>query len=484
ALRYGAPSARGPTPQATVAAPKPAVPVQDKSVAVLPFADMSEKRDQEYFSDGLSEELIDRLTRSPNLRVIARTSAFAFKGKHEDIRSIASQLGVAYLLQGSVRKSGEVLRISAQLVRAADGEQLWSQTYERGLADIFKVQDEIATAVAGSLEAVLVGRSAQRAARAPHVDAYNLVLQGEVYTNGPFERDAERAEVSFKKAAALDPGYALPWVKLAQLYMRQAYLSWIPKQEGNARARQAIETALRIDPESMAAHAARFRYAVRVDYQWTDARATLDRMRTIDPRDALLLPECEATFASITGALEEAIKIQRQIVVRDPLNAAAIGTLGSYLLHGDRLEESLAMFQRELRMNPHAIGSRGLIGVDLALLGAGEEALAEIARERHAGYRLWALSIAHWTLGHAEASDAALAELKKSPASNAYYVGQLYALRGSKNPAFEWLNRGCAEHQSGCETLKIDRFLRTLRDDPRYKALLAKLKLDGPLATQ
>jgi tetratricopeptide (TPR) repeat protein len=331
-----------------------------------------------------------------------------------------------------------------------------------------------------------VGSSSQRAIKAPNVEAYNLVLQGDVYTNGPFERDAERAEVSYKKAAALDPGYALPWVKLAQLTMRQAYLSWIPKAEGNARARQAIETALRIDPDSMAAHAARFRYAVRVDFNWADARAALDRMRTIDPREALLLPECEATFASVTGHLDEAIKIQRQIVVRDPLNAAAIGTLASYLLHGDRLEESLVMFQRELRMNPHAIGSRGLIGVDLALLGRGEDALAEIAKERHAGYRLWALSIAHWTLGHPAESDAALAELKKSPGSNAYYVGQLYAMRGTKNLALEWLSRACVERQSGCETLKIDRFLRTVRDDARYKALLARLKLDGdrPLSTQ
>jgi len=487
ALRYGAPSARGPMPQATTASPNPAAPpLEDKSIAVLPFVDMSERRDQEYFSDGLSEQLIERLAHSPNLRVIARTSAFAFKGKNEDIRSIGSQLGVAYVLQGSVRKSGEVLRIGAQLVRAADGSHLWSQTYDRDLADIFKVQDEIAAAVARSLEAVLVGRPTQRAITASHIEAYNLVLQGDVYSNGPFERDAERAEVSFKKAAALDPAYALPWVKLAQLYMRQAYLSWIPKHEGNAQARRAIEAALRIDPESMAAHAARFQYAVRVDFQWADARAELDRMRTIDARDALLLPQCEASFASVTGNLEEAIKIQRQIVERDPLNAAAIGTLASYLLHGDRLEESLAMLRRELRMNPHAIASRGLIGVNLALLGRGEQALDEIARERHAGYRLWALSIAHWTLGHTAESDAALAELKKSPASNAYYVGQLYAMRGKKNPAFEWLTRACVERQSGCETLKIDRFLRNLRDDPRYRALLAKLKLDGdrPLATR
>jgi TolB-like protein len=267
ALSYGPKSASGPTAAATVAPPAvPTVPAEDKSVAVLPFADMSEKHDQEHFSDGLSEELIDRLARSPNLRVIARTSAFAFKGKNEDVRSIAAKLGVAYVLQGSVRKSADVLRVTAQLVRASDGNHLWSQTYDRNLADVFKVQDEIAEAVARALEAVLADRQLHAAIKTPNVEAYNLVLQGDVYSNGPFERDAERAEVSFKKAAALDPGYALPWVKLGLLAMRQAYLSWIPKKEGYAQARQAIETALRIDPHSMAAHAARFRYLVRVEF--------------------------------------------------------------------------------------------------------------------------------------------------------------------------------------------------------------------------
>jgi tetratricopeptide (TPR) repeat protein len=198
--------------------------------------------------------------------------------------------------------------------------------------------------------------------------------------------------------------------------------------------------------------------------------------------DALLLPECEAHFANVNGRLDEAIKIQREIVHRDPLNPAAIGTLANYLLHGDRLEESLALFRQELQMNPHAIGSHGLIGVGLALLGRGEDALAEIARERHKGYRVWAQSIAQWTLGNQRESDAALMEIKQSPGTNAYYLAQLYAVRGQKNPALDWLGRACVEHQSGCEGLKSDRFLRNLRDQPRYKALLVKLKLNADKA--
>jgi tetratricopeptide (TPR) repeat protein len=398
------------------------------------------------------------------------------------VRTVASRLQVAYLLVGSVRKSGDVLRIGAQLMRAADGQQLWSQTYDRRIADIFQVQGEIAGAVARSLEAVLVGRG-HGAAVAPNVDAYNLVLQGDVYSNGPLQRDAERAEVAFKRAAELDPTYALPWAKLALLYLRQADWSAMPKEDAHARARAAIDSALRIDADSMAAHAARFRYLSRVEFRWADARAELDRMRALDPRDPVLLPECEAAFASVSGNLSEAIKIQQQIVERDPLNAGALGTLAFYLLQDDRFQDSIALLRRELQLNPHGIGSRALVGVNLALLGRGEDALAEIEREPHKVYRQWAVGIAHWTLGNHKASDAALNELKKAPATNAYYVAQLYAARGQKAQTFEWLNKACAERQSGCEVLQIDRFLRNWRDEPRYRALLAKLKLTRDAST-
>jgi serine/threonine-protein kinase len=386
------------------------------------------------------------------------------------------------VVAGTVRKSGTALRVTAQLVRASDASIVWSQTYDRTLADTFKVQDEIAGTVAHALAAVL-DRDAVRVAREPNVEAYALVLQGDVYTNGPFKRDAERAEVLFKKAIALDPGYALPWVRLGLLYMKQARLAWMPKDEGNAQARRAIDTALQIDPVLMAAHAARFRYLVRVDHQWADARVELNRMRAIDINDAVL-PDCEAYFASVTGKLDEAITIQRQIVERDPLNSAAVGTLAFYLLQADRFEESLVFFRRELEMNPHAIENQSLMGVALALLGRSKEALAVIDAEPHEGYRLWALSIAHWVAGRHDQSDATLKSLtERFPQASAYYIAQLYALREKKTPAFDWLNRACSERQTGCELVRIDRFFRGLHDDPRYKALLARMKLDGDLTT-
>ncbi|MCC7287295.1 MAG: serine/threonine protein kinase [Burkholderiaceae bacterium] len=318
-----------------------------------------------------------------------------------------------------------------------------------------------------------------RGTRRPDPEAYNLVLQGDVYGNGPLERDAQRAEVSYRKAIALDPGYALPWVRLGQLYLRQTDPPWQPPGQRQALARQAIDKALEIEPDSMAAHAARFHYLVRVEHAWAAARAALDRMRAIDPHDALLLPECEASFASVAGNLTEAIKIQGQIAHRAPLNAAAIGTLAFYLLHDDRFDESLALLRQELRLNPHASRNHALAGVALALLRRADDALAEVALERDRRDRLWAQAIVQWLGGRREESDGALAELKRSPQRNAYAVAQVHALRGQKGAALDWLGRACGERQGGCEALKSDRFLRGLHDEPRYRALLATLKLSG-----
>jgi serine/threonine protein kinase len=310
-------------------------------------------------------------------------------------------------------------------------------------------------------------------------EARDLIAQGDVYANGPFERDAQRAEVAFRKAAALVPDDALPWAMLAHLHLKRAAVSPGTRAEKHAMAREAIETALQIDPRSMAAHAAAFLHAVRATHRWDDARAELDRMRMIDASDEAWLPACEARMAGVIGRLDEAVRIQKRIVERDPTNAAAAAALASYLFDSGRIEESMALSLRELQLSPHAAGTPGLIGVDLALLGKGELALAAIAKEADPVVRLWALSVAHWASGRRDESEAALAELRNYPRGNAYAIAQLYAFRGERDPAFEWLRRACLERQGGCENLKADRFLRSLRGDPRHRALLAAMKLDA-----
>ena len=347
---------------------------------------------------------------------------------------------------------------------------------------VLQWKDLAAPVTASQLADASGAASASRDGASPrHSEAQALMQEGDVYANGPFERDAQRAEISFRKAAALAPDDALPWAKLALLHLKHAAWSPSTRDERLPLAREAIETALRIDPDSMAAHAARFRYAVQVEHRWGDARGELDRMRMIDAKDAAWLPACEAHLAAVVGRLDEAISIQRQVVQRDPLDSSALAALAFYFFQSDRFDETLAASHLELEVNPHAVGTHALMGVSLALQGKGEQGLAVIAREGQPAARLWALSLAYWTLGRRDESNAALNELRRHPKGNAYAIAQIYAFRGARNPAFEWLNRACLERPGGCENLKGDRFFRALREDPRHRALLAKLKLDEPM---
>jgi TolB-like protein len=246
-------SKRAPEPEPTSAstvqpiALKPST-IPEKSIAVLPFVDMSEKKDQEYFSDGLSEELIDHLARSPDLKVIARTSSFQFKGKNEDVRTIAGKLGVANLLEGSVRTSGHAVRITAQLIRASDGTHLWSQSYDRQMSDIFTVQDEIAGTVVEALQATLTSGTADSAVKERNLEAYNLLLKGNFFYERSHPGDYEQAIEQYKHALELDPNYALAWARLARVYIWQGYSSSTPTAETESKARDALQRALSIDP--------------------------------------------------------------------------------------------------------------------------------------------------------------------------------------------------------------------------------------------
>lgn len=236
---------------------------------------MSENHDQEYFSDGLTEELIDHLAHAADLKVIARTSSFKFKGKSDDARVIASMLGVAHLLEGSVRKSGKTLRITAQLINAADGTHIWSQTYDRNLDNIFKVQDEIASTVARALNVVLSTGSSRVEIGSASIEAYDLTLEGN-YLKSRFTRfDTEKAIDLYQDAIRRDPNYALAWAQLAIAYTYQGNIGWLPRAQAYAKAREAGQSSLRIDPNLIVGHYALANLHMRVDRDWAAARAEL-----------------------------------------------------------------------------------------------------------------------------------------------------------------------------------------------------------------
>jgi serine/threonine protein kinase/Flp pilus assembly protein TadD len=473
-----APSAgSAPDQRLTAAGPVP-VAADDKSIAVLPFVDMSEKHDQEYFSDGLSEELIDRLSHSQDLRVISRTSSFSFKGKQATVSDIASTLHVSHVLEGSVRKSGNALRITAQLIKAADGSHLWSQTYDRKLSDIFKLQGEISSTVAAAMKVALNQGSGGKPNYEPDTEAYNLLLQGNYFFNQRNKPDMERAIAYYEGAIARQSNYALAWVKLARTNIGQAAAAWVLVPVGTARARDALQHAISIDPNLAEAHRELAHIYMAFDWNWPQAEAEYAQALKLDPGNADTLIDMAEMKAYRFGRFDEAIALRRQAFLRDPLDTYSLSNLAYWLLYAGRLEESAAAYRKLIQLNP-SYGSSGLnFGLALLLLGRYPEALAAMQNEPDEGYRLGALPIAYWAMGRRAESEETLRQLKqKYAAVDAYNIAAVHAWRGEADAAFEWLDRAYRQHDAGMSELRIDPLLQHLRGDARYRALLVKMSL-------
>jgi TolB-like protein/class 3 adenylate cyclase len=453
---------------------------QEKSIAVLPFLDMSEKKDQEYFSDGLSEELIDHLVQSANLKVIARTSSFQFKGRNEDARSIARKLGVTNVLEGSVRKDGQQLRITAQLIRGSDGVQLWSQTYDRNLVDIFKVQDEIAGEVSRALRvALLYGR--QAGSREPDVRAYNLVLEGNYFKARKTLRDVEKAAQLYQQAIDINPDYALAWARLASAYMVEENLNGTPSENQNRRVLDALDRAMKLEPNLIWAYYTRGGFEMNVTWNWAAAQADAERMREIDPRFHLL-PIAFGDIAFLFGEVDRAIELYQESLTRNPLGPNTLQALSDALCVADRLQQCLQARLRLQQLAPGFDGINSAIGIARLYLGQFTAALAAIQREPRQDYRLRSLAIAYLALGRRTESDAALNSLtEKFAARDPYGIAEVHAYRGEIDDAFRWLDLAYRSHDIGMLGLKTDPLLRNLHGDPRFPALVSRMRLTGQL---
>jgi TolB-like protein/TPR repeat protein len=462
-----------------VAAPTQTIP--DKSIAVLPFVDMSEKKDQEYFSDGLSEELIDHLAHSPDLQVIARTSSFQFKGKNEDVRAIAGKLGVANLLEGSVRTSGHAMRITAQLIRAKDGTHLWSQSYDRQMSDIFTVQDEIAATVVEALQATLTGGAADSAAREQNVEAYNLLLKGNFFYQRNHSGDYEGAIEQYRHALELDPNYALAWARLARVYIAQGTNSKLSVSDAEAKARDALQRALSIDPNLAVAH--RWLGRIYLNFRWDfpPAKREFERAIELDPtgtegghaRDDLLI-----MAAFISARFDEVIRRESENLARNPLDTGQLNTLGWILYFGGHLEEAAATQQRLLELDSAVQGAYGDIARTLLLMGKNAEALADAQKEVDAESRLLNLTLVYWAMGRKTDADMALNQLESKFANTAAYdIGTAHAYRGELDAALTWLQRAYEQRDIGVLLLKVDPLLRKLHGNSGYKMLLRQMNL-------
>jgi adenylate cyclase len=446
-----------------------------KSIAVLPFVNMSDDKGQEYFSDGLSEELIDHLVHSADLKVIARTSSFQFKGRNEDVRSVALKLGVTHVLEGSVRKDGQQLRITAQLVRGSDGVHLWSQTYDRMLTDIFKVQGEIAEEVSQALHVAL--RNGHRAAdREPDVQAYNLLLEGRYFEARSTLRDVEKAAQIYERAVDRDPEYALAWARLAHAYLVEETRKGPPSGVQNRRVLDALDHAIRLDPNLVYAYYTRAAFAMNITWDWAAARADDQRIREIDPRSDLL-PAAFGDHALVFGQLNRAIELYQEALTRDPLDPNTLDSLGIALCAANRLQPCLQNQLRLVQLHPDFDGVNSSVGMARLYLGQSAAALAAMQREPNEDYRLRGLAAVFWAMGRRTESDAALKALTDKFASiDPYGIAAVHACRREIDDAFRWLNRAYREHHHEMLVVKTDPRFTNLRGDPRFQALLSRMK--------
>jgi TolB-like protein len=296
--------------------------LNDTSIVVLPFVDMSPGKDQEYFSDGLTGELINDLAKVPGLKVVGRSSAFQFKGKNEDLRTVGQKLGVANVLEGSVRKEGNRIRITAELTKAGDGFQLWSETYDREVSHVITAQDEIALAVTGALQLKLLsanGTAIQGNTHTTNSDAYQDYLQGQYFiARGQDKEDLDKAFSYAEHAIQLDAAYAPAWVQRSQVLNTLASVALIDNSDGFRRARESAEKAIALDPGLAEGYSALASVQIKHDWDWEGAGASLKKAGLLEPGSVAVL-ENRANLARTLGRLEEAIALHRQTIALDPL---------------------------------------------------------------------------------------------------------------------------------------------------------------------
>ncbi len=451
--------------------------IHDKSIAVLPFVNMSPDPEQEYFSDGISEEILNLLAKVPELRVTSRSSAFSFKGQNVDIPTIAARLNVAHVLEGSVRKSGNQLRITAQLIEVTTDTHLWSETYDRELKGVFAIQDEIATAVVDALKITLLGKEPKATETDP--EAYALYLQGRHFLNIGTAESIQRAEALLKQALAINSGFAPAWTELGAVYRNQASVFGLrPYDEGNELARHAIEKALAIDPLYARAYA--YLAMIELFYDWDFVKALQHQQQALalDPGDATILMVA-GRVNDIFGRFDEAIDLFRQSIAIDPVSPVGYRRLANTLYRAHRLDEAADSIQMAMSLNPGGTwGEQYFLGKVLLAQGDAQAALVAMEQETHDVSRLLGIAVVRHTLGDTGASDAALQELIDEHAEgSAYQIAVAYAFRGEIDHAFYWLEQAYDIRDSGLTSILITRWLSNLHDDPRWEPFLNKIGL-------
>ena len=443
------------------------------SIAVLPFVNMSSDPEQGYFSEGISEELLNLLGKIPELRVAARTSSFAFKGRNLDIQEIARRLNVDHVLEGSVRKSGNLVRVTAQLIRGDDGFHVWSHEWDRTLDDIFQIQDEIASDVVTQLKITLLRDLPTTEETNP--EAYALYLQARQMSRQRTLEALGRSVELYRQVLAIDPEYATGWAGLAGTYAYQAGAFVLPFDEGYMLAHEAANRALAIDPENAEAHAYLGYVAMYGEGRLVAAARHYERALELEPTNPDILG-LAARLSRNLGRADDDIRLMEYVVELDPVNPTNYMDLGREYRCAGRLDESIASIRTALSLSPGLAGAQYAIGMALLLRGEPEEALEAMLLESAEFYRLAGLAMTYHAQGQAAESDDALAELiAKYEQGWAFQIAYVLAFRNEADRAFEWLDRAVEYDDPGLAEIPTQSLFSNIQGDPRWLPFLESI---------
>ena len=437
------------------------LPIREKSVAVLPFVDLSQAKDQEYFCDGISEEILDALAKVEGLRVVARTSSFAFKGRNADVSEIAQKLNVGNVLEGSLRREGNRIRVAVQLVNARDGFHMWSQTFERELQGVFAVQDEITRAVVDALKIKLA--VALPAHKKPNTEGYDLYLKGRYFLNRKTQADAQRASDYFEQALAKDPNDAMAYAGLSDSYSSLVFpLGAVAPREVMPKAKEAALRALAIDNGLGEAHASLAYITFFYDWDWAAAEKEFKRALELSPFDILFNVHLSWHYL-YARQYDQALDQIEKTIEMDKNFAQAYPWLGLIQEQKGRYPEAIAAFRKAINLFP---GGSSIAEAELAhtyAVSGNREAAQKIIDE--------------------------LQELAKTKYVSSFQIAAIYAglcdgparnaspARTEKDQAFAWLEKAYEERSDGLVNLNADQRFDSLRSDPSFKDLARRIGL-------
>ena len=447
----------------------------DKSIAVLPFVNMSSDAEQEYFSDGLSEELLNLLAKIPELKVASRSSSFQFKGEKIDIIEVAQKLKVAHVLEGSVRKSGNNVRITAQLIKADDGYHMWSETYDRSLDNIFAIQDEISAAVVAALKIELLGEAPKSEVVNP--EAYALWLKGRYIYAKWGKENFELSIEAMKAALAIDPNYVEAWASLSVAYLTQTQSGYLDYEKGVTLARDAIEKALAIDPNRPSVLARLANIQNQFDWNWAAAEATIQKALEQDPNEQRVL-NAAGTIAANLGRGEESLAYYQRILDQDPLDLVSLYNKADVLHRLGRLEEARLAYGKLLDLNPEDWGSHTQVAIIMLRQNQAQEAWLELDLEVDPQQQEFGRILTLPALGkEAEAEQRLALFIEQHQSWAAFLIASIYTWQGDKDTAFNWLEQAYQQHSGLLSTILLEPLLAPLHDDPRWDDLLDRMNL-------